>query len=75
MLVFEHQPSGAGEPKPGKYAHVKQRRVTEWPVEFLARPRRTQRTIPDFLSPTAPAKRLDILRGLVRKRGRTAKPQ
>jgi len=56
------------EPKPGKYVHVKKRRVTEWPVEFLSRPRRAKNTIPDFLSPTAPKTRLDILRGLVRRR-------
>lgn len=56
------------EPVPGKYVHVRKRRVTEWPVEFLSRPRRTRKTIPDFLSPTAPANRLDILRGLARKR-------
>ena len=52
------------EPEPGQYRHVREQRVTEWPVEFLRRPRRTARTIPDFLSPTAPANRLDILRGL-----------
>src|SRR6185436_7239398 len=57
------------EPAPGKYTRVKKRRVAEWPVEFLSRPRRTKNTIPDFLSPTAPENRLDILRGLVRKRG------
>ena len=51
------------EPEPGEYVHVKEPRVTEWPVEFLSRPRRTPRTIPDFLSPTAPKNRLDILRG------------
>jgi hypothetical protein len=39
-------------------------RVAEWPVKFLRRPRRTARTIPDFLSPNAPPNRLDILRGL-----------
>ena len=27
------------EPEPGHYVHVKERRVTEWPVEFLARPK------------------------------------
>ncbi len=53
------------EPEPGRYRHVKERRVTEWPVAFLGRPRRTERTIPDFLSPDAPPDRLDILRGLV----------
>jgi hypothetical protein len=52
------------EPAPGTYRYVRTRRVTEWPVEFLSRPRRTENTIPDFLSPTAPANRLDILRGL-----------
>jgi putative acetyltransferase len=51
------------EPEPGRYVHVKERRVTEWPVTFLLRPRRTERTIPDFLAPDAPANRLDILRG------------
>jgi hypothetical protein len=51
------------EPTPGRYIHVKERRVTEWPVAFLARPRRTQRTIPDFMAPDAPANRLNILRG------------
>jgi hypothetical protein len=52
------------EPEPGKYVHVKEPRLTEWKVEFLQRPRRTEKTIPDFLSPNAPRNRLDILRGL-----------
>ena len=52
------------EPDPGVYLHIKEPRITEWPVEFLRRPRRTARTIPDFLSPTAPPNRVDILRGL-----------
>jgi len=51
------------EPSKGQYVHVKRERVTEWPVEFLRRPRRTPTTIPDFLSPDAPANRLEILRG------------
>jgi hypothetical protein len=55
------------EPTPGQYAHVKKRRITEWPVVFLSRPRRTKNTIPDFLSPNAPKNRLDILRGLAQK--------
>jgi hypothetical protein len=55
------------EPEPGVYVHVKESRHTEWPVEFLSRPPRTPDTIPQFLSPDAPANRLDILRG-------TAKP-
>jgi putative acetyltransferase len=33
------------EPEPQKYVHVRQERVTEWPVEFLRRPQRTDRTI------------------------------
>lgn len=51
------------EPAPGDYRHVRVERVTEWPVAFLRRPRRTDRTIPDFLSPDAPKNRLAILRG------------
>ena len=54
------------EQKPGEYQHIKRERLTEWPVEFLTRPRRTERTIPDFLAPDAPANRLDILRGLAK---------
>jgi hypothetical protein len=52
------------EPEPGQYRHVKEPRITEWPVAFLRRPRRTPNTIPDFLAPNAPPNRLDILRGL-----------
>jgi putative acetyltransferase len=51
------------EPESGHYVHVKEERMTEWPVEFLRRPRRTPHTIPDFLSATAPPNRLAILRG------------
>jgi hypothetical protein len=51
------------EPEGGVYVHVKSERVTEWPAEFLSRPRRTEQTIPDFFAPDAPANRLDILRG------------
>ena len=53
------------EPESGVYVHVKKRRVTEWPLEFLARPKRTRETIPRFFAPDAPANRLEILRGLV----------
>ena len=52
------------EPEPGQYVHVKERRVAEWPVPLLSRPKRTVRTIPDFLASDAPPNRLDILRGL-----------
>ena len=60
ILQREH----INELEPGKYFHVKEERLTEWPVEFLSRPRRSEKTIPDFLSPNAPANKLDILRGL-----------
>lgn len=55
-----------GEPEPGNYRHIKEQRITEWHVEFLNRPRRNKNTIPNFLSPNAPANRLDILRGLAK---------
>lgn len=54
------------EPESGKYIHVKENRLTEWPVEFLSRPKRNENTIPDFLSPDAPENRLDILRGIIK---------
>ena len=54
------------EPEPGQYIHVKEERITEWPVEFLHRPRRNEKTIPDFMSPDAPINRLGILRGLAK---------
>lgn len=76
--AFAEETDGAGAPlalvlqeeyidesTPGTYVHVRERRVTEWPVDFLRRPRRTERTIPDFLAADAPSNRLDILRGLV----------
>jgi hypothetical protein len=62
-LALVRQREYIAEPEPGRFVHVKKTRVTEWPVEFLSRPRRTRNTIPDFLSPTAPPHRLDILRG------------
>jgi len=52
------------EPEFGKYTHVKEKRLTEWPVEFLTRPKRNKNTISDFLSPNAPDNRLEILRGI-----------
>jgi hypothetical protein len=51
------------EPEPDNYVHVKEQRLTEWPIEFLQRPKRTSTTISDFLSPNAPTNRLEILRG------------
>jgi len=64
-LALVRQDEYIDESEPGCFVHRKDVRVTEWPVEFLNRPKRTERTIPDFLSPSAPANRLDILRGLV----------
>lgn len=61
-LVLQRQ--HLDEPSPGRYVHVKKQRIAEWHVEWLQRPRRTRRTISDFLSPDAPANRLDVLRGL-----------
>ena len=52
------------EPERGNYIHVKEQRITEWPVEFLNCPRRNANTISDFLSPNAPSNRLEMLRGL-----------
>ena len=52
------------EPEPDPYVHMREPRITEWPVAFLSRPRRTSETIPSFMAPDAPPNRLDILRGL-----------
>ena len=65
-LALIRQVEYIAEPEPGNYRHVKETRIAEWPVEFLRRPRRTPRTIPDFLSPNAPKNRLAIIRGLAR---------
>jgi hypothetical protein len=67
-LALVRQDEYIDEPEPGQFAHVTSSRMTEWPVEFLRRPRRTPKTIPDFLAPTAPANRLDIIRGLAKAR-------
>ncbi len=79
-LAFSEATAGAEEPLalirqdeyidesvPGEYVHKKEVRITEWPVEFLTRPQRTPNTIPDFLSPDAPANRLEILRGTAKR--------
>ncbi|MFT5104827.1 MAG: hypothetical protein ACI8XO_000748 [Verrucomicrobiales bacterium] len=59
ILQKEH----INEENPGDYIHVTDERTAEWPIEFLSRPRRTNSTIPDFLSSDVPANRLEILRG------------
>jgi hypothetical protein len=60
ILQEEHN----NQPEPGTYQHIKLKRLTEWPVSFLKRPKRNYTTISDFLPPDAPAKKLDILRGI-----------
>jgi putative acetyltransferase len=52
------------EPETGDHRHVRAKRITEWPVEFLRRPRRTEETLPKFFAADAPSNRLDIIRGL-----------
>ena len=63
-LALIQQLEYIAEPQPSVYVHMKEPRITEWNVEFLRRPKRTQGTIPAFFAPDAPANRLDILRGL-----------
>lgn len=65
-LALIRQDEYLDEAEAGEFVHVREVRIAEWPVAFLARPRRTENTIPDFLSPHAPANRLDILRGLAK---------
>jgi putative acetyltransferase len=62
-LALIRQLEYISEPEPGRFIHVKEVRLTEWPVKFLQRPRRTKRTILDFLASDAPPNRLEILRG------------
>lgn len=39
-LALVLQKAYLDEPTPGAYVHVRERRVAEWPLEFLSRPRR-----------------------------------
>jgi hypothetical protein len=48
ILQREH----ISEREPGRYEHVTEERIAEWPVEFLSRPKRTPSTIPDFYRQT-----------------------
>jgi hypothetical protein len=64
VLALVRQLEYIDEPEPGQYVHMKEERITEWPVMFLHRPRRTAETIPAFLASDASDNRLDILRGL-----------
>lgn len=65
-LALIRQDEYIDEPDPGRFVHVREVRVAEWPVEFLVRPRRSANTIPDFLSPDAPSNRLVVIRGFTR---------
>lgn len=67
-LALIRQLEYIAEDNPGEYRHVKEERIAEWPVEFLRRPRRTRKTIADFLAPDAPADKLDIIRGLANQK-------
>lgn len=71
-IVLILQSEFIDQPEPGQYEHVREERITEWPVEFLSRPKRDAFTIPDFMSPSAPANRLDILRGIAPRPHRPA---
>ena len=65
-LALIRQDEYIDESETGLFIHVREARIVEWPVEFLTRPQRTASTIPDFLSPSAPPNRLDILRGIAK---------
>jgi len=67
-LALVRQRQYIDKPSPGEYVHVKKARIAEWNVEWLQRPRRDRRTIPDFMSPDAPPNRLDILGGRAPRR-------
>jgi hypothetical protein len=67
-LALIRQDEYIDEPAAGEFVHMRSPRVAEWPVQFLRRPRRTARTIPNFFAPDAPPNRLDILRGLAEPR-------
>jgi hypothetical protein len=71
-LALVRQREYIDEPSAGRYRHVRKVRITEWDVAWLSRPRRTWRTIPDFLAKDAPANRLAILRGLAKPKQRTS---
>jgi hypothetical protein len=47
-LVLQRE--SINEPEPGYFEHVRTKRLTEWPIEFLNGPKRTPQTIPAFLA-------------------------
>lgn len=62
-LALIYQYEYIEEAEDGVFVHIKADRIAEWPIEFLSRPRRSANTIPDFMSPNAPANKLDVIRG------------
>ena len=52
-LVLILQREHVDEPEPGKYVHVKEDRITEWQVEWLADTKRGPTSIPEFLQSKA----------------------
>ncbi len=53
-LVLVLQREHINESEPGKYEHIKDDRITEWQVEWLAGSKRGSDTIPQFLREKAP---------------------
>ena len=48
-LVLVRQLEHVDEPEPGVYVHVREQRITEWRVEWLAGSKRTETSIPEML--------------------------
>lgn len=67
-LALVRQREYIDEPSRGRFVHVRKRRITEWPVEFLDRPRRNKLTIPRFFALATRTARLDFVRGRVGRR-------
>lgn len=63
-LALVLQREWIAEDEPGCFEHRTDERITEWPVEFLSRPRRGPGTLAAFFADDAPPNRLDIIRGL-----------
>ena len=49
-LALVLQKEYVNEKQPGVFIHMKEERITEWPLEFLAKPRRSDNSIPDFMA-------------------------
>ena len=64
LLALILQREYIDESEPGKYRHIREERIAEWPIEFLMRPKRNEQTIPNFMAPDAPSNKLEIIRSL-----------